>query len=65
MNAKIIIEKKNYNGEVVGDIIVSSSNLTKVESSIAPRLIDEFPILFVAACFAKGRLFLRSTRIKI
>ena len=28
---------------------------TKVESSIAPKLIDEFPILFVAACFAKGR----------
>ena len=58
MNAKIIIEKKKIiNGEVVGDIIVSSSELisTKVESSIAPKLIDEFPILFVAACFAKGR----------
>jgi 3-phosphoshikimate 1-carboxyvinyltransferase len=58
MNAKInISNKKIINGEPVGDITAESSNLisTKVDSEIAPRLIDEFPILFVAASFASGK----------
>ena len=58
MNAKIdISNKKFFNGEIVGDIFVESSNLvsTEVDSEIAPRLIDEFPILFVAASFASGK----------
>ena len=58
MNAKInIFNKKLINGELVGDIIVESSNLvsTEVDKKIAPRLIDEYPILFVAASFASGR----------
>ena len=58
MNAKIdVSNKKLINGEPVGDIIAESSNLvsTKVDSEIAPRLIDEFPILFVAASFASGK----------
>ena len=58
MNAKIhILNKKIINGEVVGDIIAESSNLvsTEVDSNLAPRLIDEFPILFVAASYASGR----------
>ena len=58
MNAKIkISNKKLINGELVGDIIAESSNLvsTKVDSNLAPRLIDEFPILFVAASYATGK----------
>ena len=58
MNAKIhISNKKIINGEVVGDIIAESSNLvsTRVDSNVAPRLIDEFPILFVAASYASGK----------
>ena len=58
MNAKINVSNKNIiNGEPVGDITAESSNLvsTKVDSEIAPRLIDEFPILFVAASFASGK----------
>jgi len=57
MKAKIKIKnKKTICGEVVGDIEVRSSNLkaTTVPEKIAPRLIDEYPILFIAACFAKG-----------
>ena len=57
MKAKIKIKnKKNICGEVVGDIEVKSSNLkaTTVPEKIAPRLIDEYPILFIAGCFAKG-----------
>ena len=57
MKAKIKIKnKKNICGEVVGDIEAKSSNLkaTIVPEKMAPRLIDEYPILFIAACFAKG-----------
>ena len=57
MKAKIKIKnKKNICGEVVGDIEAKSSNLkaTVVPEKMAPRLIDEYPILFIAACFAKG-----------
>ena len=57
MKAKIKIKnKKTICGEVVGDIEAKSSNLkaTTVPEKMAPRLIDEYPILFIAACFAKG-----------
>ena len=57
MNAKIsITNKKIINGELIGDIHVSSSKLksTSVNKTIVPRLIDELPILFVAAAFANG-----------
>ncbi len=57
MKAKIKIKnKKIICGELVGDIEAKSSNLkaTVVPEKMAPRLIDEYPILFIAACFAKG-----------
>jgi 3-phosphoshikimate 1-carboxyvinyltransferase len=57
MKAKIKIKnKKRVCGELVGNIHVQSSNLKaiNVPSSMVPRLIDEYPILFIAACFAKG-----------
>jgi 3-phosphoshikimate 1-carboxyvinyltransferase len=57
MKAKIKIKnKKTICGEVVGDIEAKSSNLkaTIVPEKMTPRLIDEYPILFIAACFAKG-----------
>ena len=57
MNAKILVNnKRKFNGEVVGDIEVQSSNLSgiTVRKQISPRLIDEYPILFVAASFASG-----------
>jgi 3-phosphoshikimate 1-carboxyvinyltransferase len=57
MKAKITIKnKKIICGEIVGDIEAKSSSLkaTTVSEKMAPRLIDEYPILFIAACFAKG-----------
>jgi 3-phosphoshikimate 1-carboxyvinyltransferase len=57
MKAKIEIKnKKTVCGEIIGDIEAKSSNLkaTIVPEKMAPRLIDEYPILFIAACFAKG-----------
>ena len=57
MGARIrIVNKPSNNFEPVGDIIVQSSRLRAVEVSERdiPRLIDELPILMVAAAFAKG-----------
>ena len=56
MNAKIKIKKKKLNDEDFGDIRGSSSNLKGVNfaGKIAPRMIDEYPIIFVAASFASG-----------
>ncbi|OQX53790.1 MAG: 3-phosphoshikimate 1-carboxyvinyltransferase [Candidatus Omnitrophica bacterium 4484_213] len=52
---------RQNNFEPVGDIIVQASQLKGIEikGKIIPRLIDEIPVLMVAACFAKGE-----TRIK-
>ena len=57
MNGNITILKEwDENGEKFADIRVKSSKLIgcKVTSEISTRLIDEYPILFVAASFAEG-----------
>jgi len=48
--------KRNAGGEKVADIEVKYSKLkgVKVPASRAPSMIDEYPILAVAAAFAKG-----------
>jgi len=48
-------------GEEVGDIVVESSELQGIEigGDIIPRLIDEIPIIALAACFAKGKTIIR------
>jgi 3-phosphoshikimate 1-carboxyvinyltransferase len=47
--------------EPVADLIVESSDLRGVEvgGNVIPRMIDEFPILAVAATFADGRTVVR------
>ncbi len=57
MNGKFkILKKWTENGEKVADLEIKSSDLEglKVSGDISARLIDEYPILFVAASFAKG-----------
>ena len=57
MGANIKISNiKNISGEPTADITASSSDLTaiKISPDIIPNLIDELPILCLAACFAKG-----------
>ena len=52
-----IIEKSTIAGEPIGSINVKSANNLrpfKVEGDILPKLIDEIPILTVAACFCNG-----------
>lgn len=57
MGAKIeVIGRGELSGEEVGDLLVRSSSLKAVQISarIVPRLIDEVPILAVAAACAEG-----------
>ena len=54
-----LITKSNesvHNGEKVGDLTISASNLKaiEIESKTIPSIIDEVPILAVVAAFAKG-----------
>ena len=58
MGAKIeIANDRRSGGERIGDLVVSSSALKGVEvpPERAPAMIDEYPILSVAAAFAQGR----------
>jgi 3-phosphoshikimate 1-carboxyvinyltransferase len=57
MNADITIENKKEKIEPYGDIVVKSSKLcsTVVEQSEIAAMIDEVPILSVAAAYAKGQ----------
>lgn len=62
MGAQIAIENfRIVTGEPVADLRVCSSNLqaTVIEGNILPRLIDEVPILAVAAAFANGTTVIR------
>jgi 3-phosphoshikimate 1-carboxyvinyltransferase len=62
MGAKIEIQNKRVSGgEEIGDLVVRHSELTgvKVPAERAPSMIDEYPILSVAAAFAKGTTVMR------
>lgn len=62
MGAKLkIYHQRQEAGEPLADIEVQSSELTAVEigGEIIPRLIDEIPVLAVAACAARGRTVIR------
>ncbi|GAA0277074.1 3-phosphoshikimate 1-carboxyvinyltransferase [Alteraurantiacibacter aestuarii] len=50
------VNAREVGGEPVADLRVRHSQLTgiEVDPAIAPAMIDEFPILFVAAALAKG-----------
>jgi 3-phosphoshikimate 1-carboxyvinyltransferase len=52
------------NAEPVGELTVTSAVLgaMKVAGSLVPRMIDEFPILAVAATQARGRTVVRDAR---
>jgi 3-phosphoshikimate 1-carboxyvinyltransferase len=56
-----VFNKKTVCGEPVGDIEARASSLhgVAIRGKILPRLIDEVPILCVAAAVAKGRTIIR------
>ena len=62
MGAQITIENaREESGESIGDLVVQASALKgiEVEPEIAPSMIDEYPILAIAAAFAEGRTMMR------
>jgi 3-phosphoshikimate 1-carboxyvinyltransferase len=62
MGAKIeIVNRRVSGGEEVGDLIVRHSELNGIEVPHyrAPSMIDEYPILAIAAAFAKGTTAMR------
>ncbi len=54
-------QPRSVGGEPVADLIVRHAPLTGIEvpPEIAPSMIDEYPILFVAAALASGRTVAR------
>ncbi|MDD5457211.1 MAG: 3-phosphoshikimate 1-carboxyvinyltransferase [Candidatus Margulisbacteria bacterium] len=63
MGADLIISNESQKeGEPIGDIEVKSSKLQaiKIEGDIVPTLIDEIPIIAVAAAFAQGKTVIRN-----
>lgn len=55
------VNSRIVGGEPVADLVVRHSALTgiDVDPAIAPAMIDEFPVLFVAAALAQGRTVTR------
>ena len=52
---------RDEGGEPVADIVVRSNDLEgiKISGDIIPNVIDELPVLAVAACFAQGTTVIR------
>jgi 3-phosphoshikimate 1-carboxyvinyltransferase len=52
----LVSNRRELGGEPVADLAVRHSPLRGIDvpPSMAPRMIDEFPIFFVAAAFARG-----------
>ena len=51
------VNRREVGGEPVADLLVRHSALKgiEVDPALAPSMIDEFPVLFVAAALAQGR----------
>ena len=70
MGARIEVQnRRSSGGEEIGDLIVRHSDLNgvTVPAERAPSMIDEYPILSVAAAFARGKtvmLGLEELRVK-
>ncbi len=59
-----ILNKRKLCGDWVADLLVRSAPLysTTIGGSIIPKLIDEIPILAVAACFAQGTTIIKDAQ---
>ncbi len=65
MGANIMLTNESQiKGEPVADITVSSSNLKAItiHGDIIPTLIDEIPIIAVAAAFAQGKTIIKEAK---
>ena len=65
MGADVVLEsQREEGGEPVADLRVRSCQLTGTEigGDMIPRLLDEVPVLAVAACFAEGTTVIRDAQ---
>ena len=65
MGARVRQEDARVEGrEPVADLVVESSELigAEIAGDVVPRIIDELPVLAVAACFAKGTTVIRDAQ---
>ena len=65
MGADLIIQNERVlNGEKIGDVIISTSNLkgTTISGDIIPKLIDEIPIIAVLATQAQGQTVIKDAQ---
>lgn len=59
-----LVNERVATGERVADIVIRSSQLkgTEIGGDIIPRLIDELPVIAVAAVFAQGQTIIRDAQ---
>ena len=65
MGARVRLENvREDGGEPVADIVAESSDLeaTEVQGDLIPQVVDELPLLALAACFAKGTTVIRDAQ---
>ena len=60
-NSLQLLNERTEGGEPVADLLVTSARLqgTEIGGDMIPRILDEVPILAVAACFASGDTVIR------
>ncbi len=60
-NSLRLLNERTEGGEPVADLLVTPSELrgTEIGGDLIPRILDEVPILAVAACFAEGETIIR------
>ena len=56
-----LVEERTEGGEPVADLLVTPAELSGVEigGDMIPRILDEIPVLAVAACYAQGTTVIR------
>ena len=59
-----LLDQRTEGGEPVADLLVTSSGLSGIEvgGDMIPRILDEIPVLAVAACFAEGTTVIRDAK---
>ncbi|MBI4201127.1 MAG: 3-phosphoshikimate 1-carboxyvinyltransferase, partial [Chloroflexi bacterium] len=65
MGARLTVSNpRSQGGEEVADVTAESSDLTATEigGDMIPRLLDEGPVLALAACFARGTTVIRDAQ---
>ncbi|MCH7712590.1 MAG: 3-phosphoshikimate 1-carboxyvinyltransferase, partial [Chloroflexi bacterium] len=59
-----LVDQRTEGGEPVADLLVTSTQLsgTEIRGDLIPRILDEIPVLAVAACFAQGDTVIRDAK---